>query len=238
MRERIDISEVETQHEDPRKVPARDRKRGMGPATRPHLREELPAHVRRLPRARLADADRRVQAPLRAPVRQRDPSGGHDRARARAPAPLAEFPSWAPIALVVVVIVGAAVRGRQRYRIGAELDHGPQGAVAITHTTTSRCQARGPPKPTPSRCSWCRRDRLRLPRERRRREADQRAEFTTGQTIPTETAPLLLTLGNASVQMKVDGKPVPVAASATAIRLRVTPRRVSTLPSPRSRRCP
>ena len=48
--------------------------------------------------------------------------------------------------------------------------------------------------------------------------------FTTGETIPTETAPtLLLTLGNASVRMKVNGKAVPVAPSSSAIRLMLTP---------------
>ncbi len=48
--------------------------------------------------------------------------------------------------------------------------------------------------------------------------------FAVGEKIPTETArKLLLTLGNASVQMKVNGKAVPVAASASAIRLEITP---------------
>jgi hypothetical protein len=48
--------------------------------------------------------------------------------------------------------------------------------------------------------------------------------FTAGETVPRESGRrLLLTLGNASVQMKVDGKPIPVAASAAAIRLLITP---------------
>jgi hypothetical protein len=48
--------------------------------------------------------------------------------------------------------------------------------------------------------------------------------FTTGQPVPKASGRrLLLTLGNASVQMKVNGKPVPVAASAAAIRLLLTP---------------
>jgi cytoskeleton protein RodZ len=42
--------------------------------------------------------------------------------------------------------------------------------------------------------------------------------FSSGQTIPTETAPkLLLTLGNASVTMKVNGTDVKVAPSAASI---------------------
>jgi hypothetical protein len=48
--------------------------------------------------------------------------------------------------------------------------------------------------------------------------------FTPGQTIPTITAPkLLLTLGNASVTMKVNGATVRVAPSSTAIGLLIRP---------------
>ncbi len=48
--------------------------------------------------------------------------------------------------------------------------------------------------------------------------------FTAGQKIRTFTAPkLLLTLGNASVRMTVDGHPVSVPASPTAIRYVIGP---------------
>jgi cytoskeletal protein RodZ len=48
--------------------------------------------------------------------------------------------------------------------------------------------------------------------------------FASGQTIPTETAPkLLLTLGNASVTMKVNGTAVTVAPSSSAIGLLIQP---------------
>ncbi len=53
--------------QDPRQVPARARERGVGPAARAHLRQDVPAHLRGLPRARLAAAGRGVQAALRAP---------------------------------------------------------------------------------------------------------------------------------------------------------------------------
>jgi hypothetical protein len=63
--------------------------------------------------------------------------------------------------------------------------------------------------------------------------------FATGQTVPTETAPkLLLTLGNASVQMKVNGKTVRVAPSASAIRLLITPTGVSHIPLSQAPTCP
>ena len=63
--------------------------------------------------------------------------------------------------------------------------------------------------------------------------------FDLGQTIPTETASkLLLTLGNNSVQMKVNGKPYTVAPSATAIRLQITPTSVSPISSSQPPTCP
>ena len=52
MRARIDITEIEAADEDPRQVPARARERGVGPAARAHVRQELPAHVRGGPRPR------------------------------------------------------------------------------------------------------------------------------------------------------------------------------------------
>ena len=63
--------------------------------------------------------------------------------------------------------------------------------------------------------------------------------FPPGATIPTERGPkLLLTLGNASVQMKVDGKAVAVNPSPTAIRLMITPSRVSHIPQTQTPTCP
>jgi cytoskeleton protein RodZ len=63
--------------------------------------------------------------------------------------------------------------------------------------------------------------------------------FAAGDTIPTETArKLLLTLGNASVQMKVNGKTVPVAPSSSAIRLMVTPSGTHPIPLSTPPTCP
>ena len=47
--------------------------------------------------------------------------------------------------------------------------------------------------------------------------------FSAGQTVPTETAPrLLVTLGNAAVQMKLNGKTVPISASSGSIGFSLT----------------
>jgi cytoskeleton protein RodZ len=56
--------------------------------------------------------------------------------------------------------------------------------------------------------------------------------YQAGQTIPTETrGELLVTLGNNAVQMKVNGKLVPIAASSAAIDLKITPSGVTPLPA-------
>lgn len=63
--------------------------------------------------------------------------------------------------------------------------------------------------------------------------------FNVGQRIPTETARhLLLTLGNNAVQLKVDGRRIPVTASASAIRLFITPAGVSHIPLSQKPTCP
>jgi cytoskeleton protein RodZ len=62
--------------------------------------------------------------------------------------------------------------------------------------------------------------------------------FTPGQTIPTETAgKLLLTLGNASVHMKVNGKSVSVAPSPSAIGFMLAPSGEAPLPASQQPRC-
>ncbi len=62
--------------------------------------------------------------------------------------------------------------------------------------------------------------------------------FDTGQTIPIEKRQkLLLTLGNNSVQMKVNGKNVPVAASASSIGYSLTPNGAAPLPAAKQPSC-
>jgi cytoskeletal protein RodZ len=62
--------------------------------------------------------------------------------------------------------------------------------------------------------------------------------FSSGQTIPTQTAAkMLLTLGNASVQMKVNGADVKVAPSATSIGFMLEPSGATSLPASKQPRC-
>jgi hypothetical protein len=63
--------------------------------------------------------------------------------------------------------------------------------------------------------------------------------YSPGQTIPTVSAPkLLVNLGNNGVQMKVNGIPVGVTASANAINFELTPAGRQTVPSARAATCP
>jgi cytoskeleton protein RodZ len=62
--------------------------------------------------------------------------------------------------------------------------------------------------------------------------------FGPGQSIPTEkSSKLLLTLGNAAVQMKVNGKSVSVSPSSSAIGYSLTPSATKTLPASQQPRC-
>ena len=62
--------------------------------------------------------------------------------------------------------------------------------------------------------------------------------FSAGQPIPTETAPkLLLTLGNASVTMKVNGAPVTVTPSASSIGYLIQPSGTTSLSAAKQPRC-
>ncbi len=62
--------------------------------------------------------------------------------------------------------------------------------------------------------------------------------FGPGETIPTEKSDkLLLTLGNASVQMKVNGKRVNVAPSGTSIGYSLSPTAMASLPVSKQPSC-
>lgn len=135
-------------------------------------------------------------------------------------------PSWAPILLAVVVIVGILwVVGRNSGNSSSTTSH--RGSV---HHHRSRHVARAHQKARPAPPA---RVALQLVPtgtvyvclvNGHGTKLINEQTFTTGQAIPTERARrLLLTLGNASVQMKVNGKPVPVPTSASAIRLLITP---------------
>jgi cytoskeleton protein RodZ len=150
------------------------------------------------------------------------------------------IPTWAPVAVVIVVIVGVL------YIVGSATQSGPSSPSAHrpvhhrpshrtpVHTTTTAA------KPTDVKLELTPTSTVYvcLVNGSGAKLINERT-FTTGEQIPTQTAPMmLLTLGNASVQMKVNGKPVPVAPSSTAIRLQLTPTAVKHVSLSQTPTCP
>jgi Helix-turn-helix domain/RodZ C-terminal domain len=233
MRERIDMSEVEAQtkirakylraieNEEwdllPGPVYAKSFLRTYGDYLGLDSRMLLDEFKRRYERP--SEYEARSRGRVAARERPRDRDRDHRPGRVRPP-------SWAPIGVVVILILAVL------YVIGNGSSSSP--TTTTTHSTTAhrshpRHVAPKPPalpaaptsvtlKLVPTATVY-----VCLVNEHGTKLIDERT-FTSGETIPTETArKLLLTLGNASVQMKVNGKPVPVAPSPSAIRLMITP---------------
>jgi cytoskeletal protein RodZ len=152
------------------------------------------------------------------------------------------IPSWAPVGVVIVLILAILfVVGK------ASQSNSPSSAkkpAAHHHRSARHPPVTAPVTPPPAPTSVTVRlvptgtvyvcmvngSGAKLINER---------TFTSGQPVPSETAPqLLLTLGNASVQMNVNGKQVPVAPSPAAIRLLITPTHVTHIPLSQAPTCP
>ncbi len=150
-------------------------------------------------------------------------------------------PPWAPIAVVVVAVVAVL------FVVG--LTSPSSNPTPPTHTTHKHHPTHHPhtavrraPPPKPKKVT------LELVPtglvyvclvNGGGRKLINEQNFNAGEKIPTETARhLLLTLGNNAVQMKVDGRTVPVAASSNAIRLFITPVGVSHIPDSQKPTCP
>jgi hypothetical protein len=155
--------------------------------------------------------------------------------------PGGRVPSWVSIGLAVVVIVGIlAVIGIVTNKSSTNTT--AQQTVA-RHRNVPTTAARTTPKPLPPARVTLKMvptnavyvclvtgDGHKLINEQ---------TYNVGQTIPTETASrLLLTLGNNNVQMRVNGRVVPVAASPNAIRMLITPTAVRPIPSTQAPTCP
>ncbi len=150
------------------------------------------------------------------------------------------FPTWAPIAVVVAVIIGvlylvgsATQSGPSSPSAHRPAHHHPQHHATPVRTTTAAKPTDVKLELTPTSTVY-----VCLVNGSGTKLIDERT-FTAGDQIPTQTAStLLLTLGNAAVQMKVNGKSVPVAPSSSAIRLMLTPTAVKHVPLSQTPTCP
>jgi len=160
------------------------------------------------------------------------------------PSPRRRLPGWAPVAAAVVALVAIlyVVGSSTQSGSGNSSAHNPT-AQAATHPATTHTAASKPaPTPAPTAVN------LQLVPtgsvyvclvNAAGQKLINEQTFSSGQSIPVQKAPkLLLTLGNNAVQMKVNGKPVTVGASANAIRLLLTPTSVKPIPLSATPTCP
>ncbi|MBV8430003.1 MAG: helix-turn-helix domain-containing protein [Solirubrobacterales bacterium] len=248
MRERIDISEVEAQtkirakylraieNEEwdllPGPVYAKSFLRTYGDYLGLDSRMLLDEFKRRYERP--SEHDIRPMGRVAARDRSRDRDRDRRPRRVRAP-------SWAPIGVVVIAVLAIL------YIVGSLPGSGSTTTSTQTqpvhhHRPKTVTQPRPAPPAVPASVS------LQLVPTNtvyvclvngRGTKLINEQTFNVGQTIPSQTAhKLLLTLGNASVQMKVNGKAIPVAPSPTAIRLLITPTQVQHIPNSQIPTCP
>ena len=240
MRERIDISEVETRTKIRAKylraIENEEWDLLPGPVYAKSFLRTYGDFLGLDSRILIDEFKRRYEGPSDHEIRRATTIARERERRRRTP----RFPSWAPIALVVIVIVGVL------YAVGSATESGPSSTAVHKPAHRARHHRAGPAKPAvppqptnvtlqlvPTSTVY-----VCLVNGSGAKLINERT-FTTADKIPTETAPsLLLTLGNASVQMKVNGKPVPVAASANAIRLLLTPTSVKPIPTSQAPTCP
>ena len=159
-------------------------------------------------------------------------------------APPRRAPAWAPIAAVVVVVLavlfavgelspGSNNNNSPSAKRPVTEHHRHQGALPKATATTPAPPTKVTLKMIPTNAVY-----VCLVNGAGTKLINEQT-FAAGQTIPTEKASrLLLTLGNNNVQMKIDGKPWPVSASAAAIRLLITPGRVRHISLAQHPTCP
>jgi cytoskeletal protein RodZ len=154
------------------------------------------------------------------------------------------IPPWFSIVVVAAVVVGIL------YAVGSLNENGsttppPTHPATTAHTTPthSKTHSNAPPaKPKPKKVNLhmvatgtvyvCLVNAIGT-------KLINEQDYAAGQPIPDEHGhKLLLTLGNNSITLKVNGKPVPVAPSASPIRLLITPKRTTHISLSQKPTCP
>ncbi len=186
----------------------------------------------------LDDYRRRYERPSDHELRPIAPRGRDRERRRRRPV----FPPWLAVGVVLLAVVVAL------YYVGRNAGKsGTNSTAARTTTTTPRVKKTHHGAATSTRRRRPTTVKLQLTAtgplyvclvDGTGKRLISAQTFTPGQTIPTFTAPkLLLTLGNASVKMKVNGRPVAVAPSANPIGYLLLPTGHSTLSAAQQPRC-
>jgi hypothetical protein len=234
MRERIDISEVEAQTKIRAKylraIENEEWDLLPGPIYAKSFLRTYSDYLGLDSRMLLDEFKRRYEHPSEHEIRPMGRVAARDRGRERDRRPAGiRAPSWAPIGLVVIVILAVLYIVGSLPGTGGNSSGTTAQRPAVHRHHAARHKARTKPaaaapsavtlKLVPTGTVY-----VCLVNGHGTKLINERT-FTVGDTIPSTTAgKLLLTLGNAGVQMKVNGKTVPVAPSASAIRLLITAR--------------
>ena len=188
MRHRIDITEVEAATKIRAKYLRALENEEWDLLPGPDLRQDLPAHLRGVPRARLAAARRGVQAALRAPVDEELTPFAPARRRAARPARAAAARDARP-----GLVVAGRHRGPARRPVRARAPGAATTTARARRTRSARRRATPTPRPPRARskkqargadachpADRAHRDRQRLPGRRERQGADQQRDLQAG----------------------------------------------------------
>jgi cytoskeleton protein RodZ len=150
------------------------------------------------------------------------------------------IPSWAIIAAVLVVVVVALYALGSSNKKPTPSPTGLRGQATTHHHATARpTRPAAPPKPKTVKLELVPTGQVYVCLvDGTGRKLIPGVIYNVGQTIPAETASkLLLTLGNAAVDMKVNGASVKVAPSPTSIGYEFTPTKTAMLAAAQQPRC-
>jgi cytoskeleton protein RodZ len=156
--------------------------------------------------------------------------------------PRRRVPGWAPVAIAVVVllavlyVVGSATQSGS----GNGSAHKPAPTKPTTQAHPAQTRPAPPPKPTSVTLKLVPTGTVYVCLvDGAGKKLINEQTYNAGDSVPIQKAPkLLLTLGNNAMQMKVNGKSVPVPSSANAIRFLLTPSSVKNIPIDQSPPCP
>jgi cytoskeletal protein RodZ len=156
--------------------------------------------------------------------------------------PRRRLPGWLPVAIAVVVLLAVLYVVGSATQSGSSNPsaHKPAPTRPTAQAQPAHTNPAPPPKPTTVTLQLMPTGTVYVCLvDGNGHKLINEQTYNAGQSVPTQTAPkMLLTLGNNSTQMKVNGKSVPVPASANAIRFLLTPDSVKNIPIDQPPTCP